>query len=117
VREDREARYLRYIGDAIRRIEERTAGGRGVFLEDDVLQDAVIRRLETLADATGRLSTALRGRHPEMPWRAITDFRNRVAHGYLDVDLGLVWRVIEEDLTPLKSVIEQELAGPAREVE
>lgn len=88
-----------------------------MFLEDDVLQDAVIRRLETLADATGRLSTALRGRHPEMPWQAITDFRNRVAHGYLDVDLSLVWHVIEEDLTPLKAVIEQELAGPAHEVE
>jgi len=53
VREDRELRYLTYISDAIRRVEERTNGGREVFLDDDVLQDAVIRRLETLADARG----------------------------------------------------------------
>lgn len=106
----RQRRYLTHILDAIQRIEDRTAAGQQAFTRDDVVQDAVIRRLETLADASGLLSQELRDRHPEIPWRQVADFRNRVAHGYLDVDLGLVWRVIAEDLPALRAVVEQELA-------
>jgi uncharacterized protein with HEPN domain len=65
VRDDRG--YLTYILDAIERIERRTAEGREFFMKDDVLQDAVIRRLETLSDAAGKLSDALRDRNPEIP--------------------------------------------------
>ncbi len=106
---DREADYLAYIRDCIHRIEERSVGGREAFFDSDVLQDAVIRRLETLADASQHLSAALKQRHPEIPWRTIVDFCNRVAHGYLNIDLERVWDVIEGDLPPLKGVVEQEL--------
>ncbi len=106
---ERDSRYLAHILDAIHRIEQRTAGGHAAFFEDDVLQDAVIRRLETLADATQYLSAELKQRYPGIPWRQIIDFRNRVAHGYLNIDLERVWDVVEGDLPRLKVVAEAEL--------
>jgi len=117
VRADRELRYLTYIRDTIRTIEQHTASGPEAFLEDEVLQAAVIRWLETLADATRHLSTELKERQPGIPWTEVTNFRNRVAHGYLDIDLNLVWRVVEEDLPPLKVVVEQELHGNGPDLE
>lgn len=114
---EREQRYLTYIHDSIHRVEQRTAGGREASLEDDVLQDAVIWQLETLADATHHLSNELRERHPEITWREITNFRNLVAHGYLEVDLQLVWDVIEADLPSLKTVVEQELRKREQQLE
>jgi len=78
-------------------------------LTDDLIQNATLYRVETLAEAAGKLPTDLRDRHPQIPWRDITDFRNRVTHGYLELDLDLVWRVIEIDLPALKRVAEHEL--------
>ena len=102
--------YLRYIRDSIQLVETRSAVGYDVFRNDDILQDAVLRRLETLADARGQLSPDLQSRHPEVPWRDIIDFRNRIAHGYLHVDLEIVWRIIETDIPGLKTVVDEELA-------
>jgi uncharacterized protein with HEPN domain len=46
------------------------------------VQDAVLGRLEILADATAQLSTELKGRHGEIPWREVYGFRNIAAHAY-----------------------------------
>jgi hypothetical protein len=61
--------------------------------------------LETLSDAAGPLPRDLKARHPEIPWRLITDFRNVLAHAYPDIRLDEVWRVIENELAPLKAVL------------
>jgi len=114
---ERPDRYLTYIHDSIQRVGQRIAGGREAFFADDVLQDAVIRRLDTLADATQHLPSERKELHSEIPWRTITDFRNRVVHRYLNIDLERVCDVIEADLPPLKAVVEQDLEGPAHEVE
>jgi len=107
-RKDR--RYLAYIQESIRLIERYSAGGRDRFLTDTWTSDAILHRLETLADAAGRLSDALKQRHPDIPWRHIVGFRNVVAHAYLDVELPRVWEVIVGDLPPLLAVVDQELA-------
>ena len=70
-----------------------------------MVQDAVARNLQTLAEASGRLSEAAKERVAEVPWRAITGFRNVLVHGYLGIDADVVWRVIERDLPPLKSAL------------
>jgi hypothetical protein len=76
-----------------------------------MVQDAVLRRMETLADAAARLSSELRDRHPEIPWRLISDFRNVLAHAYTDVRLEVVWQVIVRDLPPLARVVSEEIPG------
>lgn len=110
--EERDHRYLAYILESLELIERWTASGRDSFLTDDLVQNATLYRLETLAEATSKLSPGLRERHPHIGWRDVTDFRNRVSHGYIDLDLDRVWRVIEMELPTLKRSIQQELDRP-----
>jgi uncharacterized protein with HEPN domain len=67
--------------------------------------------METLADAASHLSDALKARHSQIAWRQIGDFRNVLAHGYTDIRLDRVWRVIVVELGRLKAVVEQVLRG------
>ena len=106
---NREEDLLRYIADSIGRVEQYTQSGRDSFLSQTVLQDAVVRRLETLADAASRLSPALKARHSEIPWRDVSGFRNVAAHGYLELDVSRVWRTVELYLPALKAVVLEEL--------
>ena len=88
-------------------------GGREAFLQDVDVQDAVLWRLQTLAEATGRLSQAVKDRHPEIRWRAVYGFRNIAAHAYLDLRLDQVWEIIELHLPALKAVVDDELGRSA----
>ena len=85
-----------------------------LFAEDLRTQDAVLRRMEILADAASHLSSALQSRHPDIPWRKISDFRNVLAHAYMEVELDLVWSVIEEDLPALKALVQKERDDTSR---
>jgi len=109
VSDNRQRRLLSYIHDSIELIEQRTHAGREAFLHDVDIQDAVLWRLQTLAESTHRLPTELQARHPGIPWRAIYGFRNIAAHGYLDLQIDRVWEIIEVHLSALKSVEEDEL--------
>lgn len=106
---DRDRRYLQYILDAITLISTRTSAGRERFIEDRDVQDAVLWRLQTLAEATGKLSQELKERHPEIRWRALYGFRNIAAHAYLDLNLDVVWEIVEIHLSPLADVAREEL--------
>ncbi len=101
--------FLTYIRNSIERVERWTQGGPEAVLRDEVLFEAVLHRLETLADAVSRLSGPLKARHAEIPWRSIADFRNRLAHGYLDVDPERVWDIVVVHLPVLKAVVAEEL--------
>jgi uncharacterized protein with HEPN domain len=107
---DGDRRHLAYVRESIVLIEHYTRDGRDAFLTDPMIQDAVLRRLETLAEATGRLSDALKERWPDIPWRAVHGFRNVAAHAYLDVELGDVWDIVEGDLPAMRAAVDAELA-------
>lgn len=107
---DNDARFLVYIRDSIALVREYAGGGRESFDTEPVVKDAILRRLETLADAAGRLSPELKSRHPVTPWRAITGFRNIAAHGYMEVRSDGVWEIIEEHLDPIQTVVDEELS-------
>jgi uncharacterized protein with HEPN domain len=77
---------LRYVRDSIRLIERYTRGGREAFLRDEMTQDAVLRRLETLSDAATKLSDDLKARYPDIPWRRVHGFRNVAAHGFQSIN-------------------------------
>jgi len=70
-----------------------------------MVQDAVMRNLQTLAESTQRLRESLKEREPSIPWREIAGFRNVLTHGYLAVDGEVVWSVVEQDLPKLASAI------------
>jgi uncharacterized protein with HEPN domain len=73
------------------------------------VQDATLRRLQTLSEAAHLLSPALKAAHPEIPWADIAGFRNRLVHAYLDIDLEVAWATLENDLRLLKELVNQEL--------
>jgi len=113
--ESRAADYLGHIVQAIERIESYTAGlTERAFLESGITQDAVIRNFEVIGEASRNLErhcpNFVAG-HPELPVRAANEMRNALAHGYFQVDLGIVWETLSNDLQPLRQQIE---AGPSK---
>ncbi len=80
-------------------------------MRDVDVQDAVLWRLETLSEATVKLSDELKARYPEIRWQAVRGFRNIVAHGYLELNLDLVWEIIDFHLKDLAIVADQELGN------
>ena len=101
--------YLTHISECIRKIERNTAAGRAEFLASETLQDAVLRNLQVMCESTQMLSADWKKAHVDINWRRIADFRNRLAHDYLGVDLEIVWNVVAGDLPELKRVITEAL--------
>ena len=99
-------RLLVDIQERVDRIRRYTDGlDRTGFLVDDKTVDSVIRSLEIIGEAANRLPESFRQRHPEIPWRRIVGLRNRVIHGYFDVDLELVWAIVQRELPNLHEAI------------
>ena len=99
--------YLTDIRDAIDRILAYTSQGREAFLLDTRTQDAVVRNIEIIGEATRGVSDATRRAHPGIPWRDMADMRNKVVHDYFRIDLDVVWDVVSNDLRPLRQQIDQ----------
>ncbi len=98
---------LEHMSDCLGRILEYTNGERSRFEASRLVQDAVIRNLQTLAESSQRLSSEIKGTQPQIPWRELSGFRNVIVHGYLGVDLGAVWLVVEQDLPALSEALNQ----------
>jgi len=97
--------YLEHILECIRRIEQNTAGGKEAFMKSHTLQDAVLRNLQTMSEATQKLSDATRECCPHVEWGRIAAFRNVLVHNYLGVDLDRTWDVVQRDVPKLKAAV------------
>lgn len=64
-------------------------------------QDAILRRITIIGEATKRLSQEFRLKHPSIPWKSIAGMRDVITHDYNEVDLDEIWTVINEDLPKL----------------
>jgi uncharacterized protein with HEPN domain len=82
--------------------------GRGAF--DDVAQLALLHLIQRLGEGASRLSADFRSGHPEFPWAEMIGLRNRIVHGYDDLDPDVVWRVAVEDVEPVIAALERALA-------
>jgi uncharacterized protein with HEPN domain len=94
--------YVHHIQEASRKIIQRLRGvTRAAFDADDVLQDAIIRQMEIIGEAAGRVSEAFRLIHFAIDWRAMKDLRNVLIHGYADVNLDRVWQIAHTQIPQL----------------
>ena len=99
--------YLEYILECINKVEVYLQGGKEDFLNNSMVQDAVLRRLQTLAESSQRLSEEIKTSIPSIDWRNISGFRNILVHDYLGgIDLDIVWNVVENYLPSLKQEIQ-----------
>lgn len=81
------------------------------FLADTRTQDAVIRTLEIVGEATKRLSPVLRDRHPKIPWKNMAGVRDKLIHDYFGVNLDIVWQIVRDELPQLAIQVESVLEG------
>ncbi len=91
--------FLGHMLDTLDRITElarRTS--KTEFDGDWVIQSALMRELEVLGEAAGRLSPEFVKAHPEIPWREITGIRHELIHDYFEVDTEVVWRTATENV-------------------
>jgi uncharacterized protein with HEPN domain len=102
--------YLIHIRESLEKIETYLRGHeREAFMSSSLIQDAVLRNLQTLAESTQRLPQTWKERHQEVDWKKISGFRNVLTHDYLGIDLARVWNILERDLPGLKRTIEEML--------
>lgn len=102
--------YLQHILRCIARIEEYTAAGPESFFASHLIQDGVIRNLQTLAGSSQRLSEGSKATAPSVDWKGLAGFRNVLVHDYLGVDLEYVYRAVELDVPRLRVACETILA-------
>jgi uncharacterized protein with HEPN domain len=75
--------FLSHILKAAHRIADYINGmSRDDFEEDFKTQDAVIRQLEIIGEATKRISPDFRAKSPEIPWRGMAGMRDMLIHQY-----------------------------------
>jgi uncharacterized protein with HEPN domain len=76
---------------------------------DCQLNLSLVRLLEIVSEAAGRVPAEERVRYPDLPWPEIVSLRNRLIHGYDSVDFDILWRIVSDDLPPLIAALEKAL--------
>jgi len=99
---------IRHMLAHVREAAELVAGRSRIDLDTDrVLGLALVRLLEIVGEAAGRVSPHVRAKHPEIPWPEIVGLRNRLIHGYDSVDMDILWEILVHDLPPLAEDLAQ----------
>ena len=101
------ALYLSHIVESAGLIESYVRDlNAEAFREDQQRQDAVVRRLEIMGEAVKHLPDSIREANPHVPWRRIAGMRDKVIHGYIGLDIDLVWTVATTMVSKLKDDIQ-----------
>ena len=107
--------YLQDIVEAINRVESYVQDiTRSQFEIDRMRFDAVVRNLEIIGEAVKRVPNSIRENHPNVAWRQIAGLRDRLIHAYFDIDIDIIWDVVQSELPILKSEI-QRIVGEQNE--
>ncbi|MGC9972209.1 MAG: HepT-like ribonuclease domain-containing protein [Bryobacteraceae bacterium] len=101
---------LRHMRDAAASALEMAVGRqRPDIAADTMLAMALTRCLEILGEAASQVSSEARARFPDIPFAKVVSMRNRLIHAYFDVDLGIVWTTVTEDLPGLLTALDHAL--------
>ncbi len=100
--------FVKDILDCINKIQEFVGDmDYKQFKENDLVNSAVIRKLEIIGEASKNIPDFIREKYPEIPWKDMARMRDKIIHFYFGVDYEIVWKVIKERLPELKEKIER----------
>ncbi|MEK6824990.1 MAG: DUF86 domain-containing protein [Nanoarchaeota archaeon] len=95
--------YLNDIKESILQIEEYMHNvSEEDFKKDRKLQDAVIRRLEIMGEASRNIPRALKEKNKHVSWFDISQFRDFIAHSYFNISLATIWKTVKDKLPDIK---------------
>lgn len=77
---------------------------------DRMLTFAIVRAIEIMGEAAGKVSPEGRAEIADLPWHSIIAMRNRLIHAYFDIDLDRVWETVTDDLPPLIDILRRVLS-------
>lgn len=96
-----EERFLDML-EAIQRIEKYAGRGRQAFVADELIQTYIVHNLQILGEAAAKIPSDQQREYPELPWPKMIGMRNVLVHNYFNIDLDIVWQVVESELPILK---------------
>lgn len=100
--------YFLHIRDSIKKILSYTSGvDEESFLSNTMLQDALVRHIEIIGEASNKVSDNTRNKYSNVPWKQINGMRNRIVHEYFGVRLDIVWDTIQNDIITLKDDVDK----------
>jgi uncharacterized protein with HEPN domain len=106
---------LRHMLDAAREAAHMAQGKTRADLDADRPRNlSLVRLLEIVGEAASRVPADARGEYPGIPWTQIAGLRNRLIHGYDNVDFDILWQIIIQDLPPLIAKLEKILSSGPR---
>lgn len=97
--------YLRHIVECISNIESYTNDDEEAFFSLKIIQDAVIRNLEIIGEATKKISKEVKTQNQTLPWHEMAGLRDVLIHDYFGVDLTIVWNVVANELPDVKKKV------------
>ncbi len=100
--------YIDHIKDCVRKIKEFTKQiEENDFAENELIQDAVIRNIEIIGEATKKVSNSFKQTYHEIPWKEMAGMRDKLIHDYMGVDISVVWKTIKLDIPEIDKLIQK----------
>jgi uncharacterized protein with HEPN domain len=100
--------YIDHILDCIRKINEFSEGlSLKDFKTNELVQDAIIRNIEIIGEASKKISKNTKQTYHKIPWKEIAGMRDKLIHDYLGVDVTVVWKTIHQDIPTLEKLISE----------
>jgi len=96
--------FIDDIHKAIQRIKTFKQGlnSEDELRDDELRQSAIVKQLEIIGEAASNVNNAVQDNHPDVPWQDLKDFRNVTTHQYWEIDVTIVWDVIENKIPELE---------------
>jgi uncharacterized protein with HEPN domain len=98
------------IKESIEKIESYTNGFTfDNFSTSPLIIDAVARNIEIIGEASKNIPLEIQKRFDDIPWKKLSGIRNRIVHEYFQIDISIIWFIIQNELAPLKETIKKHL--------
>lgn len=92
--------------ESIERLETYIKGvSKEKFMKESLIQDAIIRKIEVIGEASKFISKETKDKNPKIPWKDVVGMRDKLIHAYFGVDLDAVWKTVKKDIPSLKKEI------------